>query len=125
MWLFCILKPDIVHSQPVCKILDYGKYRFEQRKKEKENRKISVRLNDEANKKVIDAVNKGISKSKFINNAIIGCNTTNIGELRTAMTHICNVQTELELITDMTTKNEIRKEPNGLCLALKSSLSPM
>lgn len=28
--------------------------------KEKEDRKISVRLNDEANKKVIDAVNKGI-----------------------------------------------------------------
>ena len=81
-------------------------------KKEKADRKISVRLNDEANKKVIDAVNKGISKSEFINNAIIGCNTTNI-------------QTELELITDMTTKNEIRKELNGLCLALKSSLSPM
>ena len=93
--------------------------------KEKENRKISVRLNDEANKRVIDAVNKGISKSEFINNAIIGCNTTNIGELRAAMTHICNIQTELELITDMTTKNEIRKELNGLCLALKSSLSPM
>ena len=39
-------------------------------KKEKADRKISVRLNDEANKKVIDAVNKGISKSGFINNAI-------------------------------------------------------
>ena len=88
-------------------------------KKEKADRKISVRLNDEANKKVIDAVNKGISKSGFINNAIIGCNTTNIGELRTAMTHICNIQTELELITDMTTKNEIRKELNGLCHALR------
>ena len=36
-----------------------------------------------------------------------------------------NIKTELELITDMTTKNEIRKELNGLCLALKSSLSPM
>lgn len=93
--------------------------------KEKENRKISVRLNDEANKKVIDVVNKGISKSEFINNVIIGCNTTNIGELRTAMTHICNIQIELELITDMTTKNEIRKELNGLCLALKSSPGPM
>lgn len=88
-------------------------------KKEKADRKISVRLNDEANKKVIDAVNKGISKSEFINNAIIECNTTNIGELRTAMTHICNIQTELELITDMTTKNEIRKELNGLCHALR------
>ena len=94
-------------------------------KKEKDNRRISVRLNDEAYKNVIDAVKKGISKSKFINNAFIGCNTTNICELRTAMTHICNIQTELELITDMTTKNEIRKELNGLCLALKSSLSPM
>ena len=94
-------------------------------KKEKDNRKISVRLNDEAYKNVIDAVKKEISRSKFINNAIIGCNTTNIGELRTAMTHICNIQTELELITDMITKNEIRKDPNGLCLALKSSLSPM
>lgn len=94
-------------------------------KKEKDDRKISVRLNDKANKKVIDAVNKGISKSEFINNAIIECNTTNIGELRTAMTHICNIQTELELITDMTTKNEIRKELNGRCLALKSSRSPM
>ena len=94
-------------------------------KKGKENRKISVRLSDEAYEKVINAVNGGINKSKFINNAIIGCNTTNIGELRTAMTHICNIQTELELITDMTTKNEIRKELNGLCLALKSSLSPM
>ena len=50
-------------------------------KKEKADRKISVRLNDEANKKVIDAVNKGISKSEFINNAIIGCNTTNIGDV--------------------------------------------
>ena len=88
-------------------------------KKEKADRKISVRLNDEANKKVIDAVNKGISKSKFINNAIIECNTTNIGESRTAMAHICNIQTELELITDMTTKNEIRKELNGLCHALR------
>ena len=74
---------------------------------------------------MIDAVNKGISKSEYINDAIIGCNTTNIGESRTAMAHICNIQTELELITDMITKNEIRKEPNGLCLALKSSLSPM
>ena len=88
-------------------------------KKEKADRKISVRLNDEANKKVIDAVNKGISKSKFINNAIIECNTTNIGESRTAMAHICNIQTELELITDMTTKNEIRKELNGLCHAVR------
>ena len=78
-------------------------------KKEKADRKISVRLNDEANKKVIDAVNKGISKSEFINNAIIGCNTTNIGELRTAMTHICNIQTELELITDMTTKMRLER----------------
>ncbi len=93
--------------------------------KEKDDRKISVRLNDEAYKNVIDAVKKGISKSEFINNAIIVCNTTNIGELRAAMTHICNIQTELELVTDMTTKNEIRKELNGLCLALKSSLSPM
>lgn len=33
-------------------------------KKEKEDRKISVRLSDEAYKKVIDAVNGGISKSK-------------------------------------------------------------
>jgi hypothetical protein len=33
-------------------------------KKEKADRKISVRLNDEANKKVIDAVNKGISKHR-------------------------------------------------------------
>ena len=94
-------------------------------KKEKADRKISVRLNDEANKKVIDAVNKGISKREFINNAIIGCNTTNIGELRTAMTHICNIQTELELITDMTTKNEIRKELNGLCHALRQSPKAM
>ena len=37
-------------------------------KKEKDDRKISVRLNDEANKKGIDAVNKGISKSEFITN---------------------------------------------------------
>ena len=88
-------------------------------KKEKEDRKISVRLNDEANKKVIDAVNKGISKSEFINNAIIGCNTTNIGELRTAMTHICNIQAELELIADITAKNNIRKELNKLCHALR------
>ena len=88
-------------------------------KKEKEDRKISVRLNDEANKKVIDAVNKGISKSEFINNAIIGCNTTNIGELRTAMTHICNIQTERELIADITAKNNIRKELNKLCHALR------
>ena len=88
-------------------------------KKEKEDRKISVRLNDEAHKKVIDAVNKGISKSEFINNAIIGCNTTNIGELRTAMTHICNIQTELELIADITAKNNIRKELNKLCHALR------
>ena len=68
---------------------------------------------------MIDAVNKGISKSEFINDAIIGCNTTNIGELRTAMTHICNIQTELKLIIDMITKNEIRKELNGLCHALR------
>ena len=88
-------------------------------KKEKEDRKISVRLNDEANKKVIDAVNKGISKSEFINNAIIGCNTTNIGELRKAMTHICNIQTELEPIADITAKNNIRKELNKLCHALR------
>ena len=88
-------------------------------KKEKEDRKISVGLNYEANKKVIDAVNKGISKSEFINNAIIGCNTTNIGELRTAMTHICNIQTELELIADITAKNNIRKELNKLCHALR------
>ena len=94
-------------------------------KKEKEDRKISVRLNDEANKKVIDAVNKGISKSEFINNAIIGCNTTNIGELRTAMTHICNIQTELELIADITAKNNIRKELNKLCHALRWSPKAM
>lgn len=46
-------------------------------KKEKADRKISVRLNDEANKKVIDAVNKGISKSEFINNASI-CDVSNM-----------------------------------------------
>lgn len=93
--------------------------------KEKENRKISVRLSDEANKKVIDAVNRGVSKSKYINNAIIGCNTTNIGELRTVIACVCNIQTELELITDVTAQNKIRKELSILCRALKSSLSPM
>ena len=93
--------------------------------KEKENRKISVRLNDEANKKVIDAVNRGISKSEYINNAINGCDTTNIGELRIAIACVCNIQTELELITDVTAQNKIRKELSILCRALKSSLSPM
>ena len=93
--------------------------------KEKENRKISVRLSDEANKKVIDAVNRGVSKSEYINNAIIGCNTTNIGELRTVIACACNIQTELELITDVTAQNKIRKELSILCRALKSSLSPM
>lgn len=88
-------------------------------KKEKDDRKISVRLNDEANKKVIDAVNRGISKSEYINNAIIGCNTTNIGELRTAVACICNIQTELELITDVAAKNKIRKELALLCRVLK------
>ena len=29
---------------PVCKIMDYGKYRFEQAKREKEARKISMLL---------------------------------------------------------------------------------
>lgn len=29
---------------PVCKIMDYGKYRFEQSKREKENRKTSALL---------------------------------------------------------------------------------
>lgn len=94
-------------------------------KKEKEDRKISVRLSDEAYKKVIDAVNEGISKSKYINNAIIGCNKDNIDGLRVAITCICNIQTELELITDITAKNNIRKELSILCRALKSSLSPM
>ena len=94
-------------------------------KKEKDDRKISVRLNDEANKKVIDAVNRGISKSEYINNAIIGCDTTNIGELRTVIACVCNIQTELELITDVTAQNKIRKELSILCRALKSSLSPM
>lgn len=88
-------------------------------KKEKDDRKISVRLNNEAYKKVTDAVNDGINKSEYINNAIIGCNKSNIGKLRTAMACVCNIQTELELITDMTTKNEIRKELNGLCHALR------
>ena len=94
-------------------------------KKEKEDRKISVRLSDEAYKKVIDAVNEGISKSKYINNAIAGCNTDNMDGLRVAITCICNIQTELELITDITAKNNIRKELSILCRALKSSLSPM
>ena len=38
-------------------------------KKEKDDRKISVRLNNEAYKKVTDAVNDGINKSEYINNA--------------------------------------------------------
>ena len=88
-------------------------------KKEKEDRKISVRLSNEANEKVIDAVNRGINKSKYINNAIIGCNTANICELRTAMACICNIQTELELITDIAEKNKIRKELALLCRVLK------
>ena len=74
---------------------------------------------DEANKRVIDAVNKGISKSEFINDAIIGCNKSNIGELRTAMACVCNIQTELDLITDVAAKNKIRKELTLLCRVLK------
>ena len=54
-------------------------------KKGKENRKISVRLNNEAYEKVINAVNGGINKSKYINNAIIGRNTDNIDGLRVAI----------------------------------------
>ena len=88
-------------------------------KKEKDDRKISVRLNDEAYKKVTDAVNDGINKSEYINNAIIGCNKSNIGELRTAMSCVCNIQTELELITDVAAKNKIRKELTLLCRVLK------
>ena len=88
-------------------------------KKGKENRKISVRLNNEAYKKVTDAVNDGINKSEYINNAIIGCNKSNIGKLRTAMACVCNIQTELELIADITAKNNIRKELNKLCHALR------
>ena len=98
-------------------------------KKEKEDRKRKCwlsksddRCNDigsQIDKKVIDAVNVGISKSKYINNTIIGCNKDNIDGLRVAITCICNIQTELELITDITAKNNIRKELNKLCHALR------
>ena len=59
------------------------------------------------------------TKSKYINNTIIGCNKDNIDGLRVAITCICNIQTELELITDITAKNNIRKELNKLCHALR------
>ena len=88
-------------------------------KKGKENRKISVRLNNEAYEKVINAVNGGINKRKYINNAIIGRNTDNIDGLRVAIMCICNIQAELELIADITAKNNIRKELNKLCHALR------
>ena len=92
---------------------------------ENKHNKISVRLSDKANKKLIEAESRGYTKSEFVNNAIIGCNTANICELRTAMACVCNIQTELELITDATAQNKIRKELSILCRALKSSLSPM
>ena len=92
---------------------------------ENKHNKISVRLSDRANKKLIEAESRGYTKSEYINNAIIECNTTNMGELRTVIACVCNIQTELELITDVTAQNKIRKELSILCRALKSSLSPM
>ena len=39
--LFCVAPKSV---PPVCKILNYGKYRYEQQKKAKENRKNQVRI---------------------------------------------------------------------------------
>lgn len=91
-------------------------------KNDKKQNKISVRLTPEAAEKLNDAVNKGYSKSAYINNLIVGSKVMDLNVLREISAYIFNAQSELELITDLTAKNNIRKELDQTCRALKSSL---
>ena len=93
-------------------------------KTDKKENKISVRLTPEAAEKLNDAVNKGYSKSAYINNLIVSSKTMNLNVLREISTYIFNAQSGLELITDATARNNVRKELDQLCHVLKSFLSP-
>ena len=62
--LFCVA-PNA--TPPVCKILNYGKYRYEQQKKAKENRKNQVRIEV----KEIQAMNRRGEKPETLKQDVV------------------------------------------------------
>lgn len=94
-----------------------------QRKCEKtKDKRISVRLDAEASKKLADMQAKGYTTSQYINTAIKGSTSVEIDVLRAIMIHISNLQSKFEFEEDTEVKRAMRRELNEICLVLKSSL---
>lgn len=88
------------------------------------SRKISVRLTETAYEHLINAKKNGFTTSQFINHAITKCKDGgDVNALRTAMSCICNIQTEMEHEMEPEIKSSVRKELDTLCHVLKSSLT--
>lgn len=95
------------------------------KKTEDKEKRISVRLDNEASKKLEEAKAKGYTTSQFVNEKMKNSNILDLNSLRDIIISINKIQTNLEDEEDIEIKNAIREELNRICQSLKSFQSHM
>ena len=95
----------------------------EPKSKTGKSKRISVRLDSDAEAKLNSAIANGYTTSSFINDVIKGASVTNIQVEREVMKHVNQIQSEIEFERDYEILKNVREELNEICLALRSSLN--
>ena len=90
--------------------------------KETKTKRITVRLDSEAAKKVGEANAKGFTTSQYINKIIKGSSSceVDIRAMRSILISVSRLQSQLEFETDPEMKKNMREELNQICHVLKS-----
>lgn len=84
----------------------------------KKSCKISIRLNEEAGRRLEEAKNKGINTTQFINDLICNNTSPSADKVRKAYQNICTMESLLEGLEEENAM-KIREELNRLCRALR------
>jgi len=80
--------------------------------------RISIRLNEEAGRRLEDVKNRGINTTQFINDLICDNTVPSVGKTRNTYQSICTMESLLEGLEEENAL-KIREELNRLCHALR------
>ena len=88
--------------------------------KSKADRKISVRLDPEADSRLREAISNGYTTSRYINHLIKGTAVADISQCRQLILHLCRLNNILEFAENSEEMNTIKEEVRQLWRSLKS-----
>lgn len=86
----------------------------------KTDKRVSVRLDPEASKRLQEAQSKGYTTSRYINDLIKGSSVIDIGQCRQLLPHLSRLNNILEFAENSRETEAIREEVHQLWLCLKS-----